>query len=161
MQSRIQVRPRIEELGLRAVPAVLLPVAGMHAFRTMLTAQFTPPATVTGSLSDGLLQGSLSLTGIRSTPPGINPIEFSGPLTVMTPHGTVSMQGAGMVDVQAGTFTDTGTITGGTGKFRGASGTFTSQGSFDVLTGRLNGSFLGTLVGRQAHHHPVPEMLHR
>jgi hypothetical protein len=158
MLPRNQVRPRVEELGSRTVPAVIMPLTGKHAFSTILTAQFTPPATVTGSLGGSLLKGSLTLVGVRSTPPGVNPIDFSGTLTIMTRHGNVTMEGTGMVDVMAGTFTDTGTITGGTRKFKGVSGSFTSQGSFDVLTGSLNGTFMGTIFGHRAHkhqgHHP-------
>jgi hypothetical protein len=152
MQPRNQFRPRVEELGARLVPAGVAPLTGTHAFSTTLTAQFTPPATVSGSLTGGLLQGSLSLVGIRSTPPGGNPIEFSGPLTITTKHGTVTMEGSGDVDVRAGTFSDSGTITGGTGRFRGVSGTFTSQGTFNIAAGSLNGSFTGTISGRGAHH---------
>jgi hypothetical protein len=152
MQPRNQVRPGVEELGARIVPAGVHPLTGTHAFSASLTAQFTQPATVTGSLGGSLLQGTFSLVGIRSTPPGVNPIDFSGTLTITTRHGSVTTQGAGDVDVKAGTFTDSGTITGGTGRFRGVSGTFTSQGAFDVLTGNLNGSFAGTIVGRGAHH---------
>jgi hypothetical protein len=157
MWPRNQVRPRVEELGARVVPAGVLPLTGTHAFSSMLTAQFTPPATVTGSLAGNLLQGTLSLAGVRSTPPGGNPIDFTGALTITTRHGTVTAQGAGFVDVKAGTFTDTGTITGGTGRFRGASGTFTSQGSFNVLAGSLSGSFTGTISGRGAHRHASPQ----
>jgi hypothetical protein len=153
MQPRNQFRPRVEELGARLVPTGVAPLTGTHAFGTTLTAQFTPPATVSGSLTGGLLQGSLSLVGIRSTPPGGNPIDFSGPLTITTRHGTVTLQGSGNVDVRAGTFTDSGTITGGTGRFRGASGSFTSQGTFNIAAGSLNGSFTGTISGRGAHHH--------
>jgi hypothetical protein len=152
MQPRNQVRPRVEELGPRVVPAGVPPLTGTHAFSATLTAQFTPPATVTGSLGGSLLQGTISLVGVRSTPPGINPIDFTGTLTITTRHGSVTAQGAGDVDVKAGTFTDTGTITGGTGRFRGVSGTFTSQGAFDVLTGSVNGTFAGTISGRGAHH---------
>jgi hypothetical protein len=152
MQPRNQVRPRVEELGARIVPAGVPPLTGTHAFSATLTAQFTPPATVTGSLAGSLLQGSFSLVGMRSTPPGVNPIDFTGPLTITTRHGSVTTQGAGNVDVKAGTFTDTGTITGGTGRFRGVSGSFTSQGTFNLLTGGLNGTFAGTIFGRGAHH---------
>jgi hypothetical protein len=152
MQPRNQIRPRVEELGARIVPAHVLHLTGTHAFSSALTAHFTPPATVTGSLAGNLLQGSLSLVGVRSTPPGGNPIDFTGALTITTKQGSVTMQGTGDVDVKAGTFTDAGTITGGTGRFRGVSGTFTSQGSFDVLAGILNGSFTGTISGRGAHH---------
>jgi hypothetical protein len=154
MQLRNQVRPGVEELGSRVVPAAVLPLTGRHAFSSMLTAQFTPPVSVMGNLGGSLLHGSFSLLGVRSTAPGVNPIDFSGTLTVMTNHGKVTMQGTGMVDVKAGTFTDTGTITGGTGKFKGVSGNFTSQGSFNVLTGSLNGSLAGTIFGRGAHKHP-------
>ena len=152
MQPRNQVRPRVEELGARVVPAGVAPLTGTHAFSATLTAQFTPPATVTGSLTGSLLQGNFSLVGMRSTPPGGNPIDFSGPLTIVTKHGSVTAQGTGNVDVKAGTFTDTGTITGGTGRFRGVSGTFTSQGSFNVAAASLNGTFTGTISGRGAHH---------
>jgi hypothetical protein len=158
MQLRNQIRPRVEELGSRIVPAAVLPLTGKHAFSSMLTAQFTPPVNVIGQLGGGLLHGSFSLVGVRSTAAGVNPIDFSGTLTVMTKKGNVIMQGTGMVDVKAGTFTDTGTIAGGTGKFKGVSGTFASQGSFNVQTGSLAGTFTGTIFGRGAHkhagHHP-------
>src|SRR5262249_9004516 len=133
MQPRNLIRPRVEELGTRVVPAAVMPLTGKHAFNAMLMAQFTPPLTVTGNLAGSLLHGSFSLAGVRSTPPGVNPIDFSGTLTVVTRQGTVTMQGTGIVDVKAGTFTDTGTIIGGTRKFKGVSGIFTSQGSFNVL----------------------------
>jgi hypothetical protein len=152
MQLRNQVRPRVEELGARIVLTAVPPLTGIHAFSSMLTAQFTPPATVLGNLTGNLLQGTLSLVGMRSTPPGGNPIDFSGALTIITRHGSVTAQGTGSVDVRAGTFTDTGTITGGTGRFRGASGTFTSQGAFNIAAGSLSGSFTGTILGRGAHH---------
>jgi hypothetical protein len=152
MRSRNQVRPCFEELGARIVPAAVPPLTGAHAFNAALTAQFTQPANVNGNLAGSLLQGTLALAGSRTTLPGINPIDFNGPLTITTRHGTVTLQGSGNVDVKAGTFTDIGTITGGTGRFRGASGTFTSQGSFNVAAGSLSGSFTGTIFGRGAHH---------
>jgi hypothetical protein len=154
MRSRHHVRLGVEELGPRIVPTVGHHLTGTHAFSAVLTARFTPPATVTGSLQGGLLQGAISLVGIRSTPPGVNPIDFTGPLTIITAHGTVTTQGAGTVDVKAGTFTDVGTITGGTGRFKEASGNFSSQGSFNVQTDSLSGLFTGTISGPSAHHIP-------
>jgi hypothetical protein len=153
MQSRNQVRPRVEELGSRIVPAAAGPLTGTHAFSATLMAQFTPPATVTGNLAGSLLQGTISLVGMRTTPPGVSPIDFTGALTITTRHGSVTMQGTGNVDVKAGTFSDTGTIIGGTGRFRGVSGNFTSQGSFNLLTDTLNGTFTGTISGAHHKHH--------
>jgi hypothetical protein len=159
MQPRNQVRPRVEELGARVVPTAVPPLTGTHAFSTMLTAQFTPPLTVSGNLTGGnLLQGPLTLAGMRSTPPGGNPINFTGLVTITTKHGSVIAQGSGNVDVKAGTFSDSGTIIGGTGRFRGASGSFTSQGSFNIAAGSLAGTFTGTISGRGAHH---PHHAHR
>src|SRR5262249_39093032 len=90
---------------------------------------------------------------LAPTPPGVNPIDFSGTLTVVTRQGTVTMQATGMVDVKAGTFTDAGTIIGGTRKFKGVAGNITSRGSFNGQTQSLNGSFTGSLFGRGAHKH--------
>jgi hypothetical protein len=154
MQPRNQVRPRVEELGSRIVPAGGLHLSGHHAFAAALTAQFTPPVTVSGNLAGSLLQGGLSLDGVRLTAPGVNPIEFLGPLTITTPRGSVTTQGFGMIDVQKGTFLESGTITGGTGKFQGATGNFMAQGSFNVVTHVLNGIIAGTISGHGSHQMP-------
>jgi hypothetical protein len=154
MQPRNQVRPRVEELGSRIVPAGGLHLSGRHAFAAALTAEFTPPVTVSGNLAGSLLQGSLSLSGVRLTAPGVNPIEFLGPLTITTPQGNVTTQGFGMIDVRAGTFLESGTITGGTGKFKGATGNFTTLGSFNLVTHALNGVITGTISGHGSHQTP-------
>jgi hypothetical protein len=88
-----------------------------------------------------------------TTPPSINPVDFTGVLTITTRRGSVTMQGSGNVDMQAGTFIDTGTILGGTGRFRGVSGRFTSQGSFNVQTNSLNGTITGIIFGAHHRHH--------
>ena len=41
--------------------------------------------------------------------------------------------------------TETATITGGTGRFDGATGSFTSERSYDTLLGTSTGSFKGTI----------------
>jgi hypothetical protein len=41
--------------------------------------------------------------------------------------------------------TETATITGGTGRFEGATGSFTSERSYDTLLGTSTGSFKGTI----------------
>ena len=47
------------------------------------------------------------------------------------------------------TITETYSITGGTGRFVGASGTFMGERTFNILTGITSGPFTGTIdLGR-------------
>ncbi len=55
-----------------------------------------------------------------------------------------SVVGDAVVDFPTVTITETQTITGGTGRFVGASGTIIDYRSLDLLTGITTGSFTGT-----------------
>jgi hypothetical protein len=56
-----------------------------------------------------------------------------------------SFNGSGIVTFPIVSVTETSTITGGTGRFLGASGTYTVERSVNLLTQVTSGSFTGTI----------------
>ena len=56
-----------------------------------------------------------------------------------------SVTGVGVVQFPIVTITEAYSITGGTGRFVGASGTFTGERTFNILTGITSGPFTGTI----------------
>lgn len=79
---------------------------------------------------------------------------FSGTFLFADGRGTLRGSSHGTQQPPAGatvTFTDTITITTGTGAYRGAHGTLTSQGSSDISSGLISERMTGTLqTGRPA-----------
>jgi hypothetical protein len=159
MSPRNRYRPQLEQLDQRVVPAVLgSHLTGTHAINTTLTATFTPPATINGTIGSSLLRGTVSFSGAITSPPGADPTTASGPLTIHTKQGNVNTQN--MVSVPSpgghipliGTFTDTAVITGGTGKFKGVTGMLFLNGNYNVLTSSGTATVTGTISGAPGHH---------
>src|SRR5262245_49336355 len=100
--------------------------------------------TVGQVTGDGLLRGTtlFTATGL-DTSTGVNlgdlptTVSDAGTWTVTTAHGTLTTSSIGMLDLAKGLFFDLGRISGGTGRFDGATGTLfffgSVSGSFPVL----------------------------
>jgi hypothetical protein len=161
----------LEELEQRAVPAVL---TGRHAINSMFTGNLTNVQSLLGSLGSGSGQVGADLTigsgifkgatvsfagSLSPHLPSLTLFDASGTLTITTKHGSVNTTGnMGSVDItnlstmHSGTFNDSGTISGGTGQFKGVSGNFTISGTFDAISQSATGTITGTIMGGKAHH---------
>jgi hypothetical protein len=104
---------------------------------------------------DGLLRGTTHFTATGLAPGGglatTNPnttFSDSGTFVLTTNHGTLTTSSIGMFDVGNGVFFDIGTISGGTGRFEGATGTLFFFGSVVQTTGGpLTLAFEGDIRG--------------
>jgi hypothetical protein len=171
MTRRNQCRLQLEELEQRAVPAGL---TGKHAFVDAFTGMLTSVNFLQGGLPSGNGQVTANLTlgkgffkgatvsfsGGVTSEPSINVFDVAGTLTIKTKHGLVNTaSNAGSVDITnlkstgSGTFMDTGTISGGTGQYKGVTGNFTINGTFSALTESATGTLTGTISGHRKHRH--------
>jgi hypothetical protein len=162
MTVRNRYRPQFEHLEQRDVPATLtLHLTGTHPLSGPVTGQFVPPATVTFNISAGLLTGSATLGGGQ--------IQQSGPLITFTDalvqitvthgkfRGTVDTVNTGSGNLSTETFSDNGTIIGGTKGFKGVTGSYTITGN--VVGTTINANLTGTITGpgkTHGHHHHHP-----
>jgi hypothetical protein len=107
--------------------------------------------------------------------PGEAGFTFAGTVTIITKQGTVSTQDSGSIAVPvqgevvldppnptpapdfllapgtAATFTESGSITGGTKAFKGARGGFTINGAINIEAGQLSGTLNGFISGQPSH----------
>ena len=152
MRVRNQYRPQFEQLEQRAVPAVVtLHLTGTHALDTMVTGMFVPPDSATFSVASGLLKGTARLAGGTVSQSGSLITFTNATLMLTTKHGTVFTVNNGSADESALTFSDSGTIIGGTKEFKGATGSFTVKGNF-VPPNTVNATLTGTISGPAKHH---------
>jgi hypothetical protein len=92
--------------------------------------------------SDGLLRGKTHFTatgltpgaGLTTTDPNTT-FSDSGTFVLTTNHGTLTTSSIGMFDLANGVFFDIGAVSGGTGRFEGATGTLFFFGSVVPTTG--------------------------
>jgi hypothetical protein len=166
MKLRNSYRLQVEQLEQRAVPTVM-GLTGTHFFNESITAMVVSAPffsisglsgsgvlDITGSIGPGLLQGTATVNGMVTGHTG-NVFDFAGSLSITTKHGTVNTTDTGSVDIKALTFTDNGTILGGTGKFKGTTGMFTVNGTVNIIAQSISGTITGTITGPlHAHHHP-------
>jgi hypothetical protein len=83
----------------------------------------TGQATTAGVIETGILRGTTAFSAQFIDAAG----DYVGMTTITTKHGILTLTDVGNLSA-TGVFTDTGTITGGTGKFAGASGTLFFRG---------------------------------
>jgi hypothetical protein len=102
-----------------------------------------PIACTAGVVSgNGILRGNTHFTATGLTPGAglttTNPsttFSDSGTFVLTTDHGTVTTSSIGMFDLANGVFFDIGAVSGGTGRFEGATGTLFFFGSVVQTTG--------------------------
>jgi hypothetical protein len=106
------------------------------------TGPLTTIATITkGGILNGTTAASFMITGAVS--PTV--LTFTGTVTLTTKRGTLTVGIAGTLDVTTGAFDATGPVTGGTGRFAGATGTLRFQGVQDLVTGSFTETVRGTI----------------
>jgi hypothetical protein len=106
---------------------------------------------------DGVTSGSLH--GAVSSHEVLTGSSFSGTFLYIDGRGTLRGSDHAPQQAPVGTtmpFTDTITITNGTGAYRGAHGSLTSQGSADITTGFFSERMNGTLTTGRAARQPRP-----
>jgi len=70
---------------------------------------------------------------------------FAGTVTFTTKRGTLAVAISGTFNVATGDFAASGPITGGTGRFAGATGTLTFAGNENLQTGTFTETVQGTI----------------
>jgi hypothetical protein len=122
MKPRHSYRLELEQLEQRDTPSSIHTTgAGQLTSLNPATGQ----ATTAGSIDTGVLKGTTQFSGQYIDAQG----DYIGQLVIVTRHGNVLVSDVGKVNAD-GTFTDHGTIVGGTGKFAGAAGDLYFQGHF-------------------------------
>ena len=145
-------------VGLAVLASATAQAATLHVASPVKAGYLDLPgaAYAVEGVTTGSLHGAASWheTGAGSS--------FSGSFLYVDGHGTMRGTSHGTQQPPAGTsiaFSDTITITRGTGAYRGAKGTLTSTGSADTQTGDITEKLVGTLkIGRPA---PRPRPLTR
>jgi hypothetical protein len=148
MKPRNHHRPRVEELEQRAVPAAHL--VGCHALNETVEAQFNGSASAVGNIPSGLLRGKVSLSDTVVFSDFVS-TTITGTLTITTKQGKVTIQDRGTLLGLTGAFTDSGTITGGTGRFKGVTGTIFVQGTVNLMSRTVSATLTGMICGPAAH----------
>jgi hypothetical protein len=179
MSLRNPCRLQVEQLEQRDVPAAP-GLTGTHVLHTTFSAQlfsdlFLPPVVrqkgsdtveIQGKLGNGLLKhATVSFNGAVTSQSGFA-FDFAGTSTFVIPrHGSVSTTDTGSVDavIPGGALTLTGTVTGGTGAFRGVTGSFTANGvwagdgspygTINFFAESFRGTLTGFLSGPPRRHH--------
>jgi hypothetical protein len=83
----------------------------------------TGQATTHGAIDNGLLRGTTSFAAQFIDAKG----DYVGTTTIVTSQGTLTLADVGVLNAD-GTFTDHALVTGGTGRFAGATGELVFQG---------------------------------
>jgi hypothetical protein len=141
-------RPRVEELERRAVLAAHL--TGCHALNETIHAHLGNRALrAVGNIQGGLLDGKVTLNDIYTSFTGPNFTQVAGTLTIITNQGKVRIDNSGSAgELSAGgPLRLTGTITGGTGRFKGVTGTVAVQGRFNIALSTVNATLTGMICG--------------
>ncbi len=98
-------------------------------------------ATITrGGVLNGTTNAHFEITG--GTPPAFT---FDGAVVFTTKRGTLTVSISGTFNVATGAFAATGAVTGGTGRFAGATGNLSLVGVEDLTTGGFTETVTGTL----------------
>ena len=116
-------------------PTMLLADGSVRGIAT-LVGQFSLTYTLTVNLADGTATGSAQLIAANGDSMSTTIVGSS------EPSGT-----PGVLSV-----TEINTVTGGTGRFAGATGSFTTMRLVNVATGLTSGSFHGMITSRGATH---------
>jgi hypothetical protein len=131
MQQRNRPCPQLEELERRDAPSSLGP--DCHKINTSLEGHLTGPTATASVIQSGLLRGTTQFSGTFTDAQG----DYVGTLVITTEHGTLTLQDRGHLNLSTGEFTDQLTVSGGTGRFAGATGTLADHGFVNFQTGSL------------------------
>jgi hypothetical protein len=103
----------------------------MYSINTTISAHLTSPTSTAGSIASGLLQGTTQFSAMFTDAQG----DYVGTLVITTADGTLTLSDQGNLNPGTGAFFDNLTVTGGTGRFAGATGTLHDQGVLNLQTG--------------------------
>lgn len=149
------------ESGTTPVDVASSPAAQAVPFKGRLEGSFTfvpdPPPSTFASVEFGPLTGNathlgrFTLRGPHRVNLATTPVTAIGTFEFTAANGdtlTASFTGVGTPTATPGLFSivETAAITGGTGRFAGATGSFTVERVVDLTTSKTTGSFEGTLV---------------
>jgi hypothetical protein len=138
-----QFRPRFEELEQRAVPAMLL--SGCLAVNETFTARLHGLTGATGTIPGGPLHGKAVLRD-HVVAHGIDAFREAGTITIKSGKSSVTIRDSLTVLVPSH-LSGTGTITGGTGRFKGATGSLDIQGTLNPASHQATVTLTGMICG--------------
>src|SRR5437867_1516590 len=122
----------LEELELRDAPSALGPGPESHKIHGTIEGHLTiltaTRGSTEGSIRSGLLRGTTHLDAVFTDAQG----DYLGTLVITTKHGTLTLQDEGNLNQATGQFSDHLTVTGGTGRFAGATGELFDQGTLNL-----------------------------
>jgi len=138
--GRRAYRPSLDALECREAPGALglgpvamnsAPMDDVHLHKINAHGQgeitsynmATGQVTTSGMIDNGLLRGTTQFSAQFIDAQG----DYVGSTTIVTNQGTVALTDVGVLRPN-GTFTDNATITGGTGRFDGATGSLVFEG---------------------------------
>jgi hypothetical protein len=166
MKTRNRCGLRVEALDQRDAPSVtgFVSVSGghgppgtVHHFKINAKGEgqitsfnrATGQVTTSGTIDDGVLRGTTEFRAQIIDSAG----DYVGATTIVTKHGDVTLSNVGTLNPN-GAFTDHATVTGGTGRFAGATGSLVFQGH-ELADGVhfLDDSITGTIDVTR--HHPA------
>jgi len=117
--------PAGSPVAIQSAPACNVHCHEINAGGEGQITSFSPTGQVTtsGTIDNGLLRGTTQFSAQIIDAQG----DYRGTTTIVTKQGMVSLTDIGKLNA-GGTFTDYATITGGTGRFTGATGSLVFQG---------------------------------
>ena len=108
-----------------------------------------PPALTTEGRVLGSLHGDLHFALVNQTPSATPNVAFyDAQSSIHTDKGDLFFDEAGTTDGANGKFSVLQTITGGTGRYQGATGQLFAHGNFNFSTFQGNGEYEGTVCTR-------------
>lgn len=126
----------------------VMPVSGHLTSHVVAGPECASPVGIcTAGTLNGGIQGDFQFTALTLTPTGVPTVfSYTGTIEVQTKDGDIHISDAGAFDTTGdGPVVDLSTITGGSGKFEGASGYIEIYGTFTFAAGG-NSDYKGKVI---------------
>jgi hypothetical protein len=127
-------------VGAAALPAV---ATACKTVRTTIDTSLTGPTSTEGTIESGILKGTTAFSGAFTAAVEPTTLGYTGTLTITTDQGTLTISDVGVLDLANNAFAEIDRVTGGTGRFAGATGTLFVSGPFDPVAGSFEGAITG------------------